>query len=125
MEVNNKGDLADMMAILADLEQSNACVDIILQGRFKDDMRVRRALYESALISFRRAINGGSTRWPEHGLKLWKFPLEINMKAIAGLESEASEIKIVVDKCIAHRANADARRVEFPCDGSFIVRNRL
>lgn len=124
MEVNDKGDLADMMAILADLEQSNACAVIILQGRFKDDMRVRRALYESALISYRRAINNGSTRLPEYGLKLWKFPLKINMKAIAGLESEASEIKIVADKCIAHRANADARRVEFPSDGSSIVRTK-
>jgi hypothetical protein len=46
------------------------------------------------------------------------------MKAIAGLESVASEIKIVVDKCIAHRANADARRGEFPCDGRFIVRTK-
>jgi hypothetical protein len=122
MEVINKGDLADMVAILADLDQSNACADIILQGRFKEDMRVRRALYESALISYRRAINSGSTRLPEHGSKLWKFPQNIIMKAISGLETEANDIKIVADKCIAHRANADARRVEFPCDGSSIVR---
>ena len=46
------------------------------------------------------------------------------MEAIAGLESEASEIKIVADKCIAHRANADARRVEYPSDGSSIVRTK-
>lgn len=122
MEVDEKGALADMMAILADLEQSNSCANIILQGRFKEDMRVRRSLYESALISYRRAINSGSTRLPELGSKLWKFPPKIYIRAICGLENEAHDIKIVADKCIAHRANADARRVEFPHDGSCIVR---
>lgn len=124
MQVNDKSVLADLMAILADLEQSNACADILLQGRFKDDMRVRRALYESALISYRRAFKNGSTRLPEIGAKLWKFPHNIKKMAISGYECEANEIDIVADKCIAHRANADARRVEFPGDGSAIVQTK-
>ncbi len=124
MEANDKGALADMMAILADLEQSYACADILMQGQFKKNMRVRRALYESALISYRRAIVNGSARLPEHGSKLWKFPSKIKTQAISGLESEANEIKSVADKCIAHRANADARRVEFPHEEGTIVQTR-
>jgi hypothetical protein len=122
IEVIQKGVLADMMAILADLEQSHDCADILLHGQFNANMRVRRALYESALISYRRAIFNSSTRLPEYGSKLWKFPQNIKIRVISGLESEADQIKIIADKCIAHRANADARRVEFPIKGGDIVK---
>lgn len=100
----DKPHFADMMAILADLEQSHDCAEIYLSGEYNSKMRVRRALYESAFISFRRALGTGTSRYKGSG-STW-IPNSIHSL----LEKE---IKNHVDKVIAHRACKAARRVEF------------
>ncbi len=114
--MENKRNIADMMAILADFEQSHDCCKILLEGSYNDKIRIRRALYESAFISFRRALKNGSTRRPEFGSGLWKFEAENHKEAINGLNVEKDEILKIADKCVAHRAMEEARKVEFPKD---------
>ena len=111
-----KGNVADMMAILSDMEQSNACCHLILNGEFNNRMRVKRALYESALISYRRALANGSTRIPSFGNKVWKFDKVHNQIALNGVEKEGKEIFELSNKCIAHRANEEARKVTLPSE---------
>ena len=126
-KMEHKRNIADMMAILADFEQSHDCCKILLEGSYNDKMRLRRALYESAFISFRRALKNGSTRRPEFGNSLWKFEADNHKEAINGLNDEKDEILKIADKCIAHRAMEEARKVEFPKDegtGEKIARTR-
>ena len=123
----HKKNIADMMAILADFEQSHDCCKILLEGSYNDKMRIKRALYESALISFRRGLKNGSTRRPDFGNNLWKFSNEDHEKAVNGLLKIKNELLELSDKCIAHRAMEEARRVEFPKDegtGEHIVQTR-
>lgn len=109
-----KGKLADMLAILADIEQAKGACEIYLSGKFDDNMRVKRALYESALISYRRALANGSTRLPFFGKKMWKFTKEQKLKINRGYKKEVEEIFDVANKCVAHRANKEARVISFP-----------
>lgn len=125
--MEHKGNIADMMAILADFEQSHDCCKIILEGTYNEKMRIKRALYESALISFRRALKNGSTRRPEFGNSLWKFEDENHIEAVNGMNDEKAELLKIADKCVAHRAMEEARVVEFPNDegtGDHIVKTR-
>ncbi|CAN1577133.1 hypothetical protein MCERE19_04081 [Spirosomataceae bacterium] len=125
--MKHKRNIADMMAILADFEQSHDCCKIILEGTYNENMRIKRALYESALISFRRALKNGSTRRPEFGNSLWKFETENHTEAVNGMNDEKVELLKIADKCVAHRAVEEARVVEFPDDegtGDEIVKTR-
>ena len=105
-----------MMAILADFEQSHDCCKIILEGTYNKNIRIKRALYESALISFRRALTSSSTRRPEFGNSLWKFEAENHTEAVNGMNDAKVELLKIADKCVAHRSNKEARVVEFPDD---------
>ena len=125
--MQHKRNLADMCAILADLEQSRDCCEILISGTYKDSMRVRRALYESAFISFRRALINGSTRRPEFGNAMWGFNKQDHIEVTKGLDNFKKEILEVANKCVAHRALKVARIVEFPRDentGNELVKTR-
>lgn len=70
---------ADMMAVLEDIAQSHDAAKTYLTGRYAGDgdtMRTRKALYESALISLRRAMENGVSRIPGTGRRTWSIPAE-------------------------------------------------
>ena len=90
--MEHKRNLADMMAILADFEQSHDCCVLLICEKYDDKMRIKRALYESALISFRRALISGSTRLPEFGNSRWKFKSDHHKEAVGNLNKEKEEI---------------------------------
>ena len=116
-DVNSElhANLADVMSILADLEQARDCAKLINYKEYSAVMRVQRALYESALISYRRAFNNASTRLPsETRKKVWRFTEAHHLTAREGLTSDHKKLISIADQSIAHRASADARRIEIP-----------
>lgn len=108
-------DLADVMSILADLEQTRDCARLIISKEYSSVMRIQRALYESALISYRRAFNGASTRLPDKNRKkVWRFTSQHHQIARDGLTSDHEKLIAIANQCVAHRASADARKIEVP-----------
>jgi len=119
--VDDEKSLADMLAINADFEQARDCAEIYLSGEFKGRMRVQRALYESALISYRRGLKNGSSRRTG---PTWRIPKEVKKRALTDLEDKESEILFVAEKCVAHRATNEAREVDVLPGGDTIAATR-
>ena len=113
---NEAADCADMVAIQQDVEQSLAAAGIFLSGRFddggEDNRRVRHALYESALISYRRAFDTGSSRHPRQNGGTWRIPKAQLAAQIGARNDDHKEILRLAGKCIAHRSCKDAGQVE-------------
>ena len=104
---------ADIMAILNDVAQSQEASKLYLSGSFDGDgenMRIRRSLYESSLISFRRAFKNGSSRIPgPSGRATWRFPEDL----IGDYQEDYNELIRLGDKTVAHRASPEAGQAEF------------
>lgn len=113
LETDDAATLADILAILADVEQSNRAANLLVSGNHDPQVTVSRALYESALISYRRALVNRATRISgSGGRERWRIPSEDFNKVIGDQTDEQKEILRVADKCVAHCTIPDARRVE-------------
>jgi hypothetical protein len=125
MDINTKANVADMMAILADLQHSNDCAKIIGTGKYHEVMRIKRALYESAIISYRRALGGDAKpRLNSTNKGVWQFTLEQKNAAKAGVEIEEAEIFKIANKIVAHRACKEAREVIFPVNSDIKIQTK-
>jgi len=102
---------ADIMAILEDVSQAHDAARIYLSGKYAgdgDNMRTRKALYESALISLRRSLKNGASRLPGDGRQCWQIPRE-ELQRLIGPDQELFEEALnLADKCVAHRVRLEA-----------------
>lgn len=95
---------ADIVAMISDLHQSRSAAKIYLSNVYSgdgDNQIVRKALYESALISFRRAFNSGKATSP--GYKRWKISDEKSADLKGNYDTEYQQIWTLSSQCIAHR----------------------
>jgi len=106
---------ADIMAILEDISQAHDAARIYLSGKYAgdgDNMRTRKALYESALISLRRALKNGATRLPGNGRRCWQIPKD-ELERIVGTDKKLfDEALHLADKCVAHRVRPEAGQAQ-------------
>jgi len=108
---DSAAECADMMAILEDVSQAHVAARIYLSGKYAgdgDNMRTRKALYESALISLRRALKNGAARLPGSGRQCWQIPND-ELEKLVGNDKELFEEALnLADKCVAHRVRSEA-----------------
>lgn len=106
---------ADMMAILEDVSQAHDASRIYLSGKFTgegDNMRTRKALYESSLISLRRAFKNGASRLPGDGRSCWQIP-KADLDRLVGSDKVLfDEALNLADKCVAHRVRSEAGQAQ-------------
>ena len=106
---------ADMMALLNDLHHSNRAATIFLSGKYAGDgenQTIRKSLYESALITFRRIHADGKSRIATKGRPSWKFPkIELD-KLIGDKREEFDEVMRLANRCVAHRVSSEAGLAE-------------
>jgi hypothetical protein len=121
MDINTKANVADMMATLHDLKHSNKSAKIIGSGKYHSSSTEKRALYESAIISYRRALKGDAKPRDRTNKKAWFFPEEQKTAAKAGMEIQDAEIFYIANKIIAHRACKEALLVTFPIDSDWTI----
>lgn len=105
---------ADGMSMIDDMSHAKLCLERLTMGEFVDDLTAQRALYQSALISFRRCIGGDARSMrrdaPGGGVvgRLRREDLgEVLTETDASI---ANRMCVLADDHVAHRQYIDGLR---------------
>ncbi len=119
--IDRKKMRAEMLATIDDLKHSKSAAKLLLSWKYQIGSVIYRSLYESALISYRRCMTGGSARlWTWK--RIWKLEWVLKRKWEDWFKIEAEELLRIGNQVVAHRVSKESWIPLFPNDNIIEMR---